>query len=689
MKNIINTITGLDFAHLELLLLVIPVLLLVFWWSRLLKRDQQLKNFVLPASVIKSYSTSGFIPELSRYRLNSISIFSLAMFFLILSLTQPRLGFETIETRHEGADIVIAVDVSESMLAEDTLPDRLTIAKRKVEDLTQIISGDRLSLLSFAGASFIETPLTLDYGILSLTSENLSTDLVPLKGSDLEAAVHAAITVFGENNKSPERSRILLIFSDMEFDPETIDVSFSLMNEHNILPFGIAIGTAEGAPLVGPRGFRKDSSGKVIYTRSEIEKLVSKFSDSGGFLTRYSSSDNDLKTVYKNIKSSSNNNSLVHGESRIWNEYYQIPLFIGLLLIFFLYFKPFLGQICINKKSSPLSYILSRKQSASSIMLALFLLLTLCKTELEAQSRKELDNLNKLYTSGKYSEALEAIQNLEHSGYESHELMQKKGNILYRLNRFDEAAQAFDLSYKNSNTSSERSRALFNKGNALTQGGLLKDALVHYEEAQKETPEDSEIDQNISYIKKLLKEENQDKDKKKDNNKENQNKEVSSSDKESSDSNKNNENNENNNNQKDSQSRPENDQNKNNKPEINNESDNSSDQNQDNDNSTDENEDTENKGNQDKDSSENSKDQNTENDNDKDSSDKQESAKERPESLPEKDSSKDHSGSVTFDQIESQLDSLEESTNLRSKYRYKKAEEQLRKFPRKKSSMDW
>jgi len=683
-------------------LLLLPALLLFYiWTSRKLRKDKELRDEVCP-----SFFKGDEFKEMIIFRLSSISLVCLSLFFIILSISKPRFGYELTESVHTGIDIVLAVDVSDSMLAEDVKPDRLTIAKRKIGDLLTLLKGDRIALLSFAGATFIEAPLTLDYGAIKLISETLSTDLVPLKGSDLEAAAQGAITAFKSLESKNDRTKVLILLSDAEFETSTIENSFNLLQKEGITPFMLAIGTEDGAPLPGRGGFKRDKNGKVVFSKTNTSPLEPYFLKSGGMIVRASPTDSDLRQLYlEGIKSKLLDSEIKTTSSHKWNEYFQYPLGVSILLLL----------LCWNsfyKQRNKIEDLRSRylKKLTLKISIATFILTSLThSTSAFAEISNEITNANNLFNQGKFEESLQELEELNNQGIDSYHLRMAMGNSYYRLGKFSEASREFGKAYTLSASEKEKAHALFNRGNALTQTGRLEDALQHYEGVLSEDPEDKEAKQNLSYVKKLLKlEEDESEESKSDKDQDEKPPSDDDSSKSSSSENDDSKQNERKEEQPQDNTQDESSEDDNDDKETQSDKNKSSSSDSD---STKEESPQENTSNQDQragDATEEKKEGESLGGTPSPSNPPLDSEAEEPKPTPPnvEDGTKGENSSEAiaensaiseddkkpegkFDQIESQLDSLEENTVARAKYRYKKALEQLKEQSRTAPLMDW
>ena len=187
---------------LWLLLLLGPLIGLLIWSWRV--KQRLLTQFISPR--LLDTLTSGVSKQRQKIRL---VLFTLAVAFLIFSLARPRLGFSLEESKQSGLDIVVAIDTSKSMLADDVQPNRLQRAKLAAVDLMRLAQSDRLGLVAFAGGAFLQCPLSLDEEAFRQSVDFLDVNVIPQGGTALAEAIQAARAAFKEENGKPQSSRPL------------------------------------------------------------------------------------------------------------------------------------------------------------------------------------------------------------------------------------------------------------------------------------------------------------------------------------------------------------------------------------------------------------------------------------------------------------------------------------------------
>ncbi|MFQ5672353.1 MAG: VWA domain-containing protein [Nitrospinales bacterium] len=271
----------------------------------------------------------------------------LAVTSLILALTQPRWGFKWEDLKQEGVDIVVVLDVSRSMLAEDIKPNRLERAKRKVKDLIGMLEGDRVGLVAFAGTSYLQSPLTLDYAAAEMFLDIIDTDLIPLPGTALGHAIRTAVKAFPEKGKAAKA--IILITDGEDHEGHALEAA-RLAGEKGIKIFAIGIGRELGAPIpqAGQKGgFKKDERGEVVLSKLDEMTLQKIALETGGIYVRSVTGDMDLSKIYlENISRKIEKKELKTGRRKIWQERFQWFAFIALICL--------IGEFFINERRTNL-----------------------------------------------------------------------------------------------------------------------------------------------------------------------------------------------------------------------------------------------------------------------------------------------------------------------------------------------
>ena len=259
---------------------------------------------------------------------------TLAFLFLLLALTRPQWGYQWEDYKQEGVDIIIALDVSRSMLAEDIKPSRLERAKRKISDLLYMLRGDRIGLVAFAGTSFVQCPLTLDYAAARIFLNAIDTDLIPVQGTALGEALRKSTKAF---RTQENKSKAIILITDGEDQTGQAMKAAEDAKKAGVKIFTIGIGKEIGAPLPNPNmgsGFLKNENGDVIITKLN-ESILQKISImTGGSYVRSVTGDIDLKTIYLDqINQNLDKNKFKSERRKIWQERFQWFIFLAFLIL--------------------------------------------------------------------------------------------------------------------------------------------------------------------------------------------------------------------------------------------------------------------------------------------------------------------------------------------------------------------
>ncbi len=272
----------------------IPAAVVLFLLSRW-RKESQLKRFgdlILVGRLVGSLS--------SRARLVKRALILLALLFFVLALAQPH--FRTKETLVErrGIDVIIAVDVSNSMLAKDIAPTRLDKAKLELAGLIDKLKGNRIGIIAFAGEAVIQCPLTLDRGAVKLFLSTVSPNLISFQGTDIGRAIAVALQSFQDKSKD---SKAMILLTDGEDHNKETPSMVKKAREAGVRIFTIGVGTVDGATLPGEsgRGYKKDHTGKVILSKLDESLLRSIARDTGGIYFRSEKGDLEADKIQRQI----------------------------------------------------------------------------------------------------------------------------------------------------------------------------------------------------------------------------------------------------------------------------------------------------------------------------------------------------------------------------------------------------
>jgi len=260
---------------LWLLLIVIGLLVLeIILWNKKKKMIAGLFPGELTDLMFKNWD--------KRRHLIKQVLFALAILFLILALARPQWGKKTEVGGQAGIDVMIAIDVSKSMLAQDLTPNRLENAKKSLNLIIDELAGNRIGLVAFAGAGFVNCPLTTDVGAVKIFLQSTDTNLIPDPGTDLDSAIRECIKAFGKSTNS----KVIILLTDGEELTGSALSAADIAQKEGIQIFAVGIGSPEGAPIPAEGGFKKDEKGNIIVSRvnQELLKVLSEKTGGRSFL---------------------------------------------------------------------------------------------------------------------------------------------------------------------------------------------------------------------------------------------------------------------------------------------------------------------------------------------------------------------------------------------------------------------
>ncbi len=317
------------FAHPEYfyIFLVLPALVFLFLFNRIV-RTRNLKSFGDPALLEQ------LMPSISAGRpIIKFGVWLLAVSCLITALAQPQFGSKLTLTKRKGVELIIALDVSNSMKAQDIKPNRLERAKRAIAKLTERLKNDKIGLVVFAGQAYVQLPITSDYSSAKLFLESITTDVVPVQGTAIGAAIEMATKSF---SPSFQGSKAIIVITDGENHEDDAVGAAKKAQEKGITVHTIGMGLPQGAPIPiteGSSDFLKDKSGSIVVTKLDEPMLTQIAQAGGGSYIRANNAEVGLNNLFNEIEKMQKTEM----ESREYSEYNdQFPLFLTLAFVLIL-----------------------------------------------------------------------------------------------------------------------------------------------------------------------------------------------------------------------------------------------------------------------------------------------------------------------------------------------------------------
>ncbi len=479
------------FVRIEMLFLIwaVPVLFFVFFGG-MRKRSKILDRFA------SARGLEAIVPEASnKRRWVKAGLILCTLFFASLALSGPQYGYRWEEIEQKGIDIIVAMDCSRSMLAEDIRPTRLDRARREVFDLLGMLKGDRVGLVAFAGTAFLQCPLTIDYDAFNLFLNALSPDFLPIGGTDIAGAVQAALGGFNQEDKS---EKAVILITDGESTVGDPVEAAKTAAKAGVKLFCIGVGKEGGVPVPDKTGgFAKDNSGKIILAKLDEDTLKKMAALTGGAYVRSVAGDMDLDAVYtREIRGKMEASTLSGGRRQVWEDRYQWVLALAIIALVIELFIPS-----------------TKKKAFLFVLLVLLCSIHPISTGPAYASgvQKNLRQGLEAYEKADYESALNFFIKAQLEDPERPEIFYNIANAYYKIGDFDSARDNYKKAIE-SKKKDLKHKAYYNLGNSDYRVGKFEDAVSDYQKALKIDSDDQEAAKNLELAQKMMekqKEQNQ------------------------------------------------------------------------------------------------------------------------------------------------------------------------------------
>jgi len=486
-------------GHILWLLLVIPPGLLVFLWWAGRKKQALLAQFIerrLLGDLLTGVSAT-------RRKIRWACLVAAAA-LLIVTMARPQWGFTWEETRQRGLDIVVAIDTSKSMLAEDIAPNRLARAKLAALDLMQQAKSDRLVLVAFAGGAFLQCPLTIDDAAFRQCLDTLDVNIIPQGGTAVAEAIQTATTAFKRDN---DNYKVLVLFTDGEDNDEGTVEAATKAEKAGLKIFTVGIGTAEGELLrlkdeKGRTDYVRDEQGNVVKSHLNEGLLQQIAGAAGGFYLPLRGAKT-IDTLYEKglgpLPKSESKERLV----KRYHERFYWPLALAMLLLLVEMFFP--ERRRTNGAISNIQRSTLNAQSAAAALLFAWLLLPATVNASPSSGLKD-------YRAGRYAEAQKEFERLAQEDKKGDlRLAFNAGVAAYRATNYDAAVRHFKTTLVARDLKLQAA-AYFNLGNTRFRlGEAAKDldalqeswesAIKSYQNAVVLDKKDADAAFNLAFVK--------------------------------------------------------------------------------------------------------------------------------------------------------------------------------------------
>lgn len=449
---------------------------------------------------IKNLGNAQLIQSLSPfykpwYRKIKMGLFLLALFFLILGLSNLQKSGKVEKVEHASVDIMLALDVSNSMYAQDALPSRLEKAKLFIGQLLDAFQNERVGLVLFAGRSYLSVPITSDMNALKLNLTIARPEQIPTQGTVIAEALALSAKSFPKNGSL---QKAVILISDGEDHEEAAISEAKKLSQLGIMFCTVGCGSEQGAKIPFEDGFKTDKDGNEVISKMNEAELQS-IADAGQgiylTLNNVNEAAKEIATQMQQLKKGQVGESLFTQ----YDSYYQYFLFTALILL--------LIELLVREGKS-------RKKIWSYVSVVLIIVLP---NKLLAQNKdNNIYRGNAFYKKGQYENAVEQYAKSIKPQKNGNDQIAKfnMGNALFKLNNKEQALQVYNEIGVKVQDKKMKAQAYYNAGNVCASDKKWQEAINYYKASLKNNPNDANTKYNLVYAQKKLQEQQKQKEQK-------------------------------------------------------------------------------------------------------------------------------------------------------------------------------
>ena len=468
-----------EFQHIKYLILLalIPAMVGIFIYALYKKRliIKKLGDKDLVKLLTSNHSPSAYLQK--------FLLIVLAFGILIMALANLRSTTGSEKVSRNGIDVMIALDVSKSMLAQDIKPTRLDRAKQFLSRLVDKLNNDRVGIVVFAGKAYLQMPLTGDHAAAKMYLNAANTESVPTQGTVIADALKSCYASF---NSKEKKYKAIILISDGEDHDEGAIKAAAEMGQDGVVIYTVGIGSPQGSPLIDETTgqLKTDKEGNTVISKLNEEELRSIAEKGNGKYMLFQNTDDVVENIRSELLGMDQRN--VTDDSLLnYKSYFRYFLTIAFLFL--------IVEIFISEKKN-------RKNNYLKLKPALAILFVF--TGLFASAQAQQENLaikkgNEAYKNNDFVNALDVYGKVIEKNPENATAQFNQGNALYRTDKKEEAVIAYDKALKKLNRSAEKSNAYYNKGVVFQNDKRLPECIAAYKDALKLDPENEDARQNL------------------------------------------------------------------------------------------------------------------------------------------------------------------------------------------------
>lgn len=464
----------LHFQYIEYLIALVAIPLMIIFYLNIIKWKVKTAKKIGDASLVKAlteqYSSKKFLAK--------FILFTTAFAFCAFAVAGLVMPDRTQKVSRKGTDLMIALDVSKSMLAQDIKPSRLERSKQVILKIIENSPDDKVGLVIFAGRAYLQMPLTVDHEAAKMYLAAVSPDDIPTQGTVIKDALKMSFAAF--NPKEKTFKSVLLISDGEDHDNEAIKAAKELAKQ-GIMINTIGIGSPEGAPIMDPATgqFKTDSKGQTVITKLNQKELSDIAKAGNGTYQLYTNTDavsQNIKKQLSNIGKESSASDTSYTSFQQFFQYFLLVAFVLLLIEFF-----------VSEKK--------KYRIKAATIVTVFMCLSASSFSQNAKSF--IIKGNKSYTENNYDAAESEYRGALKKSGENVTANYNLGNALYKKDQAEEAVKSYDNAIANTNDNSIKQKAFYNKGVAYQKAKKIPECITAYKNALILDPDDEDARQNL------------------------------------------------------------------------------------------------------------------------------------------------------------------------------------------------
>ncbi len=465
--------------------LYLLVFILVFACIRLItyrKQKARLRKFGDPSLLKK------LMPDVSRFRpAVKFWLLQAALALLIIMLARPQFGTRISHEKRTGIETIIAMDISNSMRAEDVVPSRLERAKMMVENLVDNFTNDKIGLIVFAGDAFVQLPITSDYVSAKMFLSNIDPSMMQNQGTDIRAAIESAMHSFTQQENI---GKAIIVITDGEDHEGGALEAAQAARERGMRVYVLGVGSTKGAPIPvpGTGDYMHDNTGNTVMSALNEQMCREVAQAGGGAYIHVENNSNAQRQLDEELDKLEKNES----ESTIYSDFDEQFQAVGILALLVL-----ILEVCILDRRNPLLQKISLFGAKKKVAALLLLIFVAVGAQAQTSDRQYVREGNKLFMKGDYERAEVAYSKAIEQNDKNPQAHYNLGNALMAQKKDSAAVEQFQKASQLETNPLRKARSFHNMGVVCQQHQMYGEAIENYKQALRLNPNDDETRYNL------------------------------------------------------------------------------------------------------------------------------------------------------------------------------------------------